>query len=143
MVFVPSNPASLLMLAHIVGRQLCFKLTSPNKKIPLNMSGSFSQDHTSLLSLAKTSSNIQNLKRELVGYDHLKGSEILNGFIYGFYPHYTGARMPRDAKNLKSARSRPDIVGQNIHVEIETGRVAGPFAKSTCFPPGFGLGLSV
>ena len=35
--------------------------------------------------------------------------------------------MPRGAKNLKSARTTPDIVGQKIHAEIETGRVAGPF----------------
>ena len=60
-------------------------------------------------------------------YGPRKGSEILNGFINGFPLLYTGARMPRDAKNLKSARTRPEIVGQNIHAEIEAGRVAGPF----------------
>ena len=62
-----------------------------------------------------------------MGYDPSQGSEILNAFIYGFLLHYTGARMPRDAKNLKSASTRPEIVGQNINAEIETGRVAGPF----------------
>ena len=90
------------------------------------MSGSLSQDNASLLSLAKTPINIQNLNRELVGYDPRKGSEILNGFIYGFPLHYSGARMPRDAKNLKSARTRPEIVGQKIQAEIEAGRVNGP-----------------
>ena len=67
------------------------------KQAPSNMSGSLSQDNTSLLSLAKSPINIQKLKRELVGYDPQKASEILNGFIYDFPLHYTGAHMPRDA----------------------------------------------
>ena len=97
------------------------------KETPSYVSGSLSQDNSSPLSLAKSPINIQNLKRELVGYDPRKGSEILNGFLYGFPLHYTGTRMPRDAKNLKSARTRPEIVGQKIQAEIEAGRVAGPF----------------
>ena len=52
------------------------------KQVPSNMSGSLSLDNTSLLSLAKSPVNIQNLKRELVGYDPQKASEILNDFIY-------------------------------------------------------------
>ena len=97
------------------------------KETPSYVSGSLSQDNSSPLSLAKSPINIQNLKQELVGYDPRKGSEILNGFLYGFPLHYTGTRMPRDAKNLKSARTRPEIVGQKIQAEIEAGRVAGPF----------------
>ena len=46
------------------------------KQAPSNMSGSLSQDNTSLLSLAKTPINIQKLKRELVGYDPRKVSKF-------------------------------------------------------------------
>ena len=114
-------------LCHAVEEAVPLTAGTVIKKTPSNLSGSLSQDNASMLSLAKTPINIHNLKQEFVVYDPRKGSEILNGFIYGFPLHYTGARMPTDAMNFKSARTRPEIVGQKINAEIEAGRVAGPF----------------
>ena len=78
--------------------------------------------------LAKTPINLDNLKQELVGYDPVKAAQIFNGFANGFQLHYSGEHTPRDAKNLKSARSNPEIVKQKIQAEIDAGRVAGPFS---------------
>ena len=68
----------------------------------------------SLFSLAKTPINVDNLSQEL-------------GFCFGFPLYYSGSRVATEAKNLKSALVQPDIVRQKIQVEVEAGRVAGPF----------------
>ena len=49
--------------------------------------------------------------------------------------------MPRDAKNLKSARIRPDVVGQKNNAEIEDGRIAGPFEERSLLNLRAPLGL--
>ena len=81
----------------------------------------------SLFSLAKTPINVDNLSQELEGYDPEKATAILNGFRFGFPLYYSGSRVATEAKNLKSALVQPDIVRQKIQVEVEAGRVAGPF----------------
>ena len=86
-----------------------------------------SSNYSSIISLAKTPINRKVLEQELVGYDPGKAAKIYNGFSYGFPLYYMGTRYPRDAKNLKSASSQPDIVRQKIQTEIDAGRVAGPF----------------
>ena len=82
---------------------------------------------SSIFSLAKTPINQKVLEQELVGYDPDKAAKIYNGFSYGFPLYYMGTRYPRDAKNLKSANSQPDIVRQKIQTEIDAGRVTDPF----------------
>lgn len=56
-----------------------------------------------------------------------KATTLLSGFKFGFSLHYSGPRLPTDAKNLKSARENPDILMQKIRKELDAGRVAGPF----------------
>ncbi|MBV2113440.1 MAG: hypothetical protein KUF82_21005 [Candidatus Thiodiazotropha sp. (ex Ctena orbiculata)] len=87
----------------------------------------------SLFSLSKSPINLENLRRELTGYDLDKANAIYNGFSFGFPLYYSGDRMPFDSKNLKSANLHPDIVRQKIKAEIDAGRVAGPF-DSRPFP---------
>lgn len=96
---------------------------------------SLKQDRTgpSLFSLSKSPIKLENLRRELTGYDLDKANAIYNGFSFGFPLYYSGDRMPFDSKNLKSANLHPDIVRQKIKTEIEAGRVAGPF-DSRPFP---------
>lgn len=79
------------------------------------------------LDLAKTPIRLDNLQKELVGYDSAKAAEIFNGFSSGFPLHYSGSHKPSDSKNLKSADIKPDVVRQKIETEVEAGRVAGPF----------------
>ena len=80
-----------------------------------------------LFSLAKTPINLENLRRELIGYDHDKATAIFNGFSFGFPLYYSGSRVPTDSKNLKSANMQSDTVRKKIQAEVDAGRVAGPF----------------
>ncbi|MCG7866997.1 MAG: hypothetical protein JAY74_11590 [Candidatus Thiodiazotropha taylori] len=80
-----------------------------------------------MLSTAKSPINIENLVKELDGYDRGKGTLLINGFSSGFPLHYSGKRVPHDSRNLKSANLNPELVRQKIKAEVEAGRVAGPF----------------
>ena len=80
-----------------------------------------------VFSLAKTPINLNTSGKELKFYEPQKALTILNGFSFGFPLYYRGPRHPRDAHNLKSARDRPEVVGQKIMKEVEVGQVAGPF----------------
>lgn len=82
-----------------------------------------------VFSLAKTPINLDALSHELEGYDPEGATAIFNGFAYGFPLYYSGKREPTNAKNLKSAELHPDLVRQKIQMEVEAGRVAGPFAN--------------
>ena len=57
--------------------------------------------------------------------------QIINGFKHGFPIHYSGPRRLIMSKNLKSARSYPNVIKQKIKKELEAGRLGGPFP----FPP--------
>ena len=88
----------------------------------------------SLYNLAKTPIVYDQLSFELQSYpfesDRLL---LLNGFKFGFSLQYTGLRMYREVRNLKSAREAPDLVEQKLDKEVALGRVAGPF-ESIPFP---------
>ena len=99
------------------------------KQAPSYMSGSLSLDNTSLLSLAKTPINLQKLKRELMGYDPRKASEILNGFIYGLYTSLHRCPHAKGCKELKICKNKTRCSWAKNNAEIEAGRVAGPFEE--------------
>ena len=54
---------------------------------------------------------------------------VINGFSFGFAIGFTGARMPRRARNLPSASSRPDVITAYLAAECEAGHTAGPFTN--------------
>ena len=95
-----------------------------------------------VFSLAKTPTNLNTLSHKLKGYDPEGTIAIFNGLAYGLTLYYSCKHEPNDAKNLKSAGLHPDIVRQKIQMEVEAGRVTGPFANrplpNTCISP---LGL--
>ena len=81
-----------------------------------------------MFTLAKTPIKLENLKQYLSTYSDCKtAADIANGFELGFPLHYTGSRVPRDSKNLKSVDAHPEIARQKIKAEIDSGRIAGPF----------------
>ena len=41
--------------------------------------------------------------------------------------HYSGPREPTEAKKLKSANNRPEVVRQKIKKELDPKRVGGPY----------------
>ena len=85
-------------------------------------------DSDSIFSLAKTPIDLAELKKELLNYPNRQvAEELANGFEFGFPIHYTGSRMPKESKNLKSANDHPEIVKQKIQSELQQGRIAGPF----------------
>lgn len=63
--------------------------------------------------------------------DYKAKSFIINGFLHGLHLQYSGPRLFREAKNLKSALSNTHIVQQKIKKEISLQRVGGPFQ----YPP--------
>ena len=58
--------------------------------------------------------------RELVHF-------LVNGLTNGFDILYSGAILPTNPRNLKSARDNPDKVLQAINVDISRGHTSGPF----------------
>ena len=79
----------------------------------------------SLFSLGKTPVNLVHLKNELKSYpDKAVAEELAHGFEFGFPLYYTGSRMPKESKKLKTAN---EIDQHKLLTEINLGRIAGPF----------------
>ena len=53
---------------------------------------------------------------------------LVKGFKFGFSLCYEGAECSKFALNLKSARDLPVIAWQKIKMEVDLGRIRGPFA---------------
>lgn len=79
--------------------------------------------------LAQSPINVIALQEHLKNYDVTEAEFLLNGFINGFPLQYTGPRIARDSKNLRSTLLNPDIIKSQIKKEIQAGRVAGPFKE--------------
>ncbi len=80
--------------------------------------------------LAKTPVNFPILSTWLHRYKDIHPANsirLYNGFKYGFRIQYTGPPGPRNAPNLKSAHSHPQIIKQKLQKEIDAGRLGGPF----------------
>jgi hypothetical protein len=82
-----------------------------------------------ILNLAKSPVNIDSLRLYSQHYDKNEAKFLLEGFTKGFSIHYSGPRVHRDAKNLRSTALNPDVISAQIIKEIKLGRVAGPFSK--------------
>ncbi|XP_060562711.1 uncharacterized protein LOC132722259 isoform X1 [Ruditapes philippinarum] len=84
-------------------------------------------ENLDLINLAFTPINLSALRRLVTGYKHKDAKVLLNGFLYGFNMHYSGPRLGRECKNLRSALSNPNVVQAKINKEINARRMAGPF----------------
>lgn len=71
---------------------------------------------------------VNKLKNWLAGYTQTDVEFLVDGFTNGFRIPFSGTRQFRLSKNLQSARDHPNILANKIAVELEAGRVAGPFA---------------
>ena len=80
-----------------------------------------------ITSLAKSPINISVLEKFLKSYNKIEANFLLSGFVNGFPIQYTGARVARDSKNLRSTSLNPEIIKSQIKKELLAGRVAGPF----------------
>ena len=66
-----------------------------------------SQNH---FQLAPSPVDVDKLHVYAHGYDNILIQKVVDGFKHGFPICYTGPRVFREAKNLKSAVSSPDII---------------------------------
>ena len=73
--------------------------------------------------------NLQQLKKDLKGYDSEAAAFLISGFESGFSLCCNAPPKYQPCKNLKSALENPDIVWEKINKEILAGRVAGPFSE--------------
>lgn len=90
--------------------------------------GADGQGIGNLFSLAKTPIHLEHLKEDLIKYPNRQAAEELaNGFEFGFPLHYTGPRLPQEAKNLKTVFEHPEIVREKLNTELQHGRICGPF----------------
>jgi hypothetical protein len=95
---------------------------------PGEPSGVKNHRNSSLLTLAPSPVNLEQLRKELVYFDESEGEFLLNGFRHGFSLQYEGPRKATDSRNLKSALTHPEVVREKINKEIDLQRVAGPFS---------------
>lgn len=73
--------------------------------------------------------NLPILSKFLSVYPDREAAPILyNGFIYGFRIHYAGPRVPYESINLKSVLNNPAIASEKVMIEVNAGRIAGPFS---------------
>lgn len=77
----------------------------------------------------------------LRGYDSVERDYLVNGFKNGFRIGHEGIRCSRVCKNQKSVHDKPQVMRDYIRVELEAGRLAGPFSSIpfqpfTCSPLG-------
>ena len=54
---------------------------------------------------------------------------LIKGFQEGFHLGYEGPRQSKHSPNLKSCREVPHIISEKIAIEIELGRIRGPFVN--------------
>ena len=54
---------------------------------------------------------------------------LTHGFKFGFSLCYKGPECSKFAPNLKSARDLPHIAWEKIKLEVQLGRIRGPFSK--------------
>lgn len=60
--------------------------------------------------------------------DRQAASILYTGFIYGFRIHYAGPRVAYESINLKSVLNNPAIAWEKVMIEVNAGRIAGPFS---------------
>ena len=66
----------------------------------------------------------------LSSYQNLEHARrLINGFRFGFSLHFTGDRVPLQARNLRSARDYKSVLLKKLQVEIELRRIVGPFGS--------------
>ena len=80
--------------------------------------------------LVPTPVNVAYFAEELQTYPDKETVKILlDGFIHGFDIGYKGPEFSNITNNLKSADSHMQHITDNILVELEAGRMAGPFTS--------------
>lgn len=69
--------------------------------------------------------NIQVLSEFIQGYPF--ASYVIQGFSYGFRLGYHGPRQATSSSNLRSCFENPDMVTVKLQIELDAGRIKGPF----------------
>lgn len=72
--------------------------------------------------------NLPELSCYLSGYLH--ASYLISSFQTGFRLGYNGPRHSSIAKNLQSCKQHPDITLQKLELEVQAGRIKGPFSSA-------------
>lgn len=54
---------------------------------------------------------------------------LVQGFTHGFKLGFTGPRIATTSPNLKSCMENPDMVSRKLQVELQAGRIKGPFQE--------------
>ena len=62
-----------------------------------------------------------------MGYDPFKRAFLTKGFSEGFYIPFEGDITEGMCRNHKSALQKPSVVDEKLRIELEAGRVSGPF----------------
>jgi len=81
-----------------------------------------------LMEKGKSPININFLDSLLDCYPNTEDADYLkNGFRYGFSLGYSGPRVPKECKNLKSIFEFESVAREKIMAEVNAGRMAGPY----------------
>ncbi len=66
----------------------------------------------------------------LIGYNRPMRDALIQGFRYGFRVGYFGQEVKSVSHNHKSALVNEQVCTDLINAEVQTGRIAGPFAEA-------------
>ena len=70
---------------------------------------------------------VDRLNFFLTGYHPPPRQFLVNGFSYGFRVGFVGNRRASQSPNLKSALEQPQAFSSKLLIELEAGRIRGPF----------------
>ena len=107
----PSNPPLLTQTREALNNLALQHLNPPHK------------------SLIVAPLKVSKLTQWLDGYDANVAQFVINGFEFGFKIPYFGSRCFQKTRNLKSALDYLPVLHQKIQIEIDAGRVVGPFQE--------------
>ncbi len=106
--------------------------TNVTGRIPDQCAEKLKTNFNPLPELVPTPVNVAYLAEELQTHpDKNAVKKLLDGFIHGFDIGYHGPEFSNTTNNLKSADSHMSQIIDNILVELEAGRMTGPFTSPT------------
>ena len=109
---------------------MSIKVQSTTHHTPQSNVGINTRQNIELYEIGKSPIISSVVEECLVDYaDKNSAKELLQGLKFGFKLNYLGPRTNCFSKNLRSTQRFPEAVREKLTIELELGRIAGPFSS--------------